>query len=172
MDWWRAIAQTREPDATVPGHSERWILADRKETARCADSGNGDGTFYDAHAQGGSVFLQRMVGPDDPKLHTHPFECIVHVLEGGFVEIATEFLQPLPRRGDPVLRGYEGWHAQLDRRVFSVGQTAKFPLQHVHYVEEITSPEIWALVVAGPRVRPWGTFEDGEYVEDPAELDV
>ena len=169
-NWWMAVAESREPDMTLPDYLDRWVLSSRvpRVPIPTTQIPNPADPYYDFMrplSESGSVFLHRMTGPDEPCLHTHPFEFDTFMLEGGYVERYATVPYYVPM--DPQnYRDEDYWDheaASKNWRLYREGQGGRFPITGAHYIEELTANETWTLVVTGPKLRSWGFFKDGRY---------
>ena len=132
--WWQAVAASREADLTVPGYLDRWVLA--------ASDG--------VRAPARSALLHRMIGPDVPVPHNHPWPFRSFVLAGGYVVMSCD----RPAAGEsPALR----------RKDCPAGATLALAADRFHYIESLLADESWTLVVTGEVCQEWGFWQDGRF---------
>ena len=144
-EWWREIADSREPDMELPGRLKRWCLFPIDRTGPVSTL---DGM--------GIAYLHQLTGPDQPIYHGHPWSFTSIVLKGAYLQAEADVadLRLNPEKGLEVERqcgdcDYYELHA--DGR-----QTA-------HYIMD-TSQEVWTLVLARAPIMSWGFYPDPEYV--------
>ena len=114
---------------------------------------------------GRALYLHKIVSGDWSRhLHDHPKRFTVLMLSGGYIETSI-------RR-----TGYEGTEVPTHATKGVFVNTTKTPYQapclrsfaaaHIHRImDTMNGRPCWTLVYTGPRVRDWGFWVDGNFVE-------
>lgn len=110
----------RPPDLELVGYLHRWCLLPRNRQ--------------------GNIYLHRIIGPDEPVMHDHPWQFRSVILSGGYLEVTPNGTR---------YRGVDNSHTRqaADR----------------HYIQSVM-PDTWTLVITGPVVREWGFWINGRWV--------
>lgn len=101
------------------------------------------------------IYLHRLDGPDpDRHLHNHPWDGLVILLRGKYVQRVIQLKQNEP--GHPVR---ECWNQRVDFVKWINHLGAEY-----HKIVTIR-PGTWTLVFAGPVRREWGFLVEGQHVQ-------
>jgi len=92
------------------------------------------------------IFVHRIHTPDtDRHLHDHPWSFVSFVLRGWYIETVPEPVSGLPLRF--IQRTWFNYKRATDRHRIT-----------------LVSPNLWTLILTGPRRREWGFVVDGVWV--------
>lgn len=117
------------------------------------------------HDRIGRVLIHRMSAPDPGiDLHDHPWWFITVPLWGGYTE-----QRALCREAPAMAQIAEAWPDTCTRGV--VEQRRPFRprtmrLDECHTITTLRRRTCWTLVVGGPRVRRWGFYLPGGYMDE------
>ena len=111
---------SRAPDMELVGYLHRWCVTPR--------------------GRGENQYLHRILAPDYPVLHDHPWAFKSMILHGGYTEMPPAGL--ITRQAGDVYEKQAG---------------------DLHYIAAVL-PDTWTLIFTGPTSRDWGFLSNGQWI--------